>query len=258
MRRYPSSVCLVAGVALATSACATVQYRTDFDREADFVRLETYGWMLPTEEEQQELARISPFLERRLTRALDRELTDRGYVETTDGNPDFWVSAYPVVPIDDEADDGSVDSVQRPVRTSSVAVSVGVAGGGFCCRGFYGLPYPYGGFGYPYGGFGYPYGGFGYPRSGWYPGFGVGFYSVGGRGGYPYGGYGYPISASASGYAPGTLAIDVTDGRSDELVWRGWAEGALFEPVSPERLAGFIDEVVEKIMRDFPLVPEAQ
>ena len=123
---------------------------------------------------------------------------------------------------------------------------VGFAGGGFCCRGFYGRSYAP--FGYPYGGFGYPYGGFGYPRYGWYPGFGVGFYSVGGHGGYPYGGYGYPISASASGYAPGTLAIDVTDGRSDELVWRGWAEGALFEPVSPERLADFIDEVVEKIM----------
>ena len=106
--------------------------------------------------------------------------------------------------------------------------------------------------------FGYPYGGFGYPGYGWRPGFGVGFYSVGGPGGYPYRGYGYPISASASGYAPGTLAIDVTDRRSDELVWRGWAEGALFEPVPPEQLADFIDEVVEKIMRNFPSVPEAQ
>ena len=62
---------------------------------------------------------------------------------------------------------------------------------------------------------------------------------------------------SASGFVPGTLTIDVTDGRSDELVWRGWAEGALFEPVSPEQLADFIDEVVGKIMRDFPSVPEA-
>jgi hypothetical protein len=62
---------------------------------------------------------------------------------------------------------------------------------------------------------------------------------------------------SASGFAPGTLTVDVTDGRSDELVWRGWAEGALFEPVSPEQLADFIDEVVGKIMRDFPSVSEA-
>ncbi len=265
MHRYPSSFCLVAGVTLATTACASVQYRTDYDREADFVQLETYGWMLPTEEEQQALTRISPFLERRLTRALDRELTDRGYVETTDGNPDFWVSAYPVVPISDEndgADDGSVEVVQQPVRTGGVAVSVGFAGG-FCCRGFYGAPYAP--FAYPYGGFGYPrYGGYygGYPGYGGYyggsPGFGVGFYSVGGYGGYPSRGFGYPISASASGYAPGTLAVDVIDGRADELVWRGWAEGALFEPVSPERLADFIDEVVGKIMRDFPSVSEAQ
>ena len=253
MRRCPSSFfCLVAGVTLASTACATVQYGTDYDREADFVQLETYGWMLPTEEEQQELDRISPFLERRLTRALDRELTDRGYVETTNDTPDFWVSAYPVVPMNDEADDGSVEVVQRPVRTSGVAVSVGFAGGGYCCRGFYGAPYAP--FAYPYGSFGYPrYGG--YPGYFGYPGFGVGFYSVGGFGGYPYRGYGYPMSAS--GFVPGTLTIDVTDGRSDELVWRGWAEGALFEPVSPEQLADFIDEVVGKIMRDFPSVPEA-
>ena len=252
MSRYPSSFCLVAGVTLATTACASVQYRTDYDREADFVQLETYGWMLPTEEEQQALTRISPFLERRLTRALDRELTDRGYLETTDGNPDFWVSAYPVVPISDEndgADNGSTEVVQQPVRTGGVAVSVGFVGGGFCCRGFYGAPYA------P---FVYPYGGFGYPRYGGYPGFGVGFYSVGGYGGYPSGGFGYPISASASGYAPGTLAVDVIDGRADELVWRGWAEGALFEPIAPERLADFIDEVVEKIMRGFPSVSEAE
>ena len=255
MRCHPPSFCLVAGVTLATAACATVQYRTDYDREADFVQLETYGWMLATEQEQQELARISPFLERRLTRALDRELTDRGYVQTTDDNPDFWVSAYPVVPLEDEADDGSAGSAQPPVRTSGVAVSVGFAGGGFCCRGFYGAPYAP--FAYPYGGFGYPrYGG--YPGYGGFPGFGVGFYSVGGSGGYPSSGFGYPISASASGYAPGTLAVDVTDGRSDELVWRGWAEGALFQPVSPEQLADFIDEVVAKIMRDFPAVPAAQ
>ncbi len=249
MRRCPSPFWLMAGVTLATSACATVKYRTDYDREADFVQLETYGWMLPTEEEQQELARISPFLERRLTRALDRELTDRGYVETTDGDPDFWVSAYPVVPISDDADDESAAYVPRRRPTSRVAVSVGFGGHGFCCGGFYGFPYA------P---FGYPYGGFGYPRYGWYPGFSVGFYSVGGHGGYPYGRFGYPISASASGYAPGTLAVDVTDGRSDQLVWRGWAEGALYEPVSPEQLADFIDEVVEKIMTDFPSVSEAQ
>ena len=223
MSRYPSSFCLVAGVTLATTACASVQYRTDYDREADFVQLETYGWMLPTEEEQQALTRISPFLERRLTRALDRELTDRGYLETTDGNPDFWVSAYPVVPISDEndgADNGSTEVVQQPVRTGGVAVSVGFVGGGFCCRGFYGAPYA-------------PFA-------------------------YPSGGFGYPISASVSGYAPGTLAVDVIDGRADELVWRGWAEGALFEPIAPERLADFIDEVVEKIMRGFPSVSEAE
>ena len=131
MRRYPSSFWLVAGVTLATSACATVKYRTDYDREADFMQFATYGWMLPTEEEQQELARISPFLERRLTRALDGALTERGYVEATEGDPDFWVSAYPVVPIGDDADGGSAGQVQRPVRTSAVAVSVGFVGGGF-------------------------------------------------------------------------------------------------------------------------------
>lgn len=242
---------LVAGIALSVAACSTVQYRTDYDRQAEFVEFQTYDFMLPTEAEQEELARISPFLERRLERALDSELTERGFSRDTDGSPDIWVSAYPVVPEMDVASAGGPASFGTvPVRSSGVAVSVGfaVAPHG-CCWG----PAP---FGYGIGPYGFrrfsPYPYFGYPAYGFAPTIGVGFHSMGGYGYAPTGPGGLPLAGSSSGDVPGTLAVDVTDARTDVLVWRGWAEGALFEPVTAEELAEFIEEVVGKIMRGFP------
>jgi Domain of unknown function (DUF4136) len=238
------AVALSAGFLL--TACSTVTYRADYDRDVEFVAFKTYDWMLPTEAEQREMSRISPFLERRLTRAIDSELVARGFVKNTDGHPDFWISAYPVLA--EEGDSVQATTYGVPAPSPGVGVSVGFSVGAPFGYGFY--PYPYG---YapvtPFN----PY--FGYPGYGWYPGFGVGLYSFGGYGSSPSGvGYGYPIAASANGYAPGTIAVDVTDASTDVLVWRGWADGALYEGVSPEELPEFINEVVSKIMRGFPPV----
>lgn len=251
MHRLRIGTVLIPAIALSVAACSTVQYRADYDRQAQFVEYQTYDFMLPTEAEQEQLARISPFLERRLERALDRELTERGYSRSTNGSPDMWVSAYPVVPdMDGGSSGGPASFGAAPVRSSGVAVSVGfaVAPGGF---GFGPAPYGYGVGPYGMRRFSpYPY--FGYPAFGFAPSFGIGYYSMGGYGMAPSGYGGLPLAASASGNTPGTLAVDVTDARSDVLVWRGWAEGALFEPVTAEELAEFVEEVVAKIMRGFP------
>ena len=251
MHRPYLGIGLLSGAALAAAACSTVQYRTDYDREAEFVSYETYDWMLPTEAEQTALARISPFLERRLQRALDRELTERGYTRSTDGSPDVWVSAYPILADADESGADYTSSGYGGGILPGVSLSVGLAVAPYGAA--YG-PAPYG---YGYGPYGsawfspYPY--FGYPAYGYYPSIGVGYYSAGGYGYAPYGGaYGYPLAVTAGANTPGTLAVDVTDARSDLLVWRGWAEGALYEPVSSDELADFVDEVVQKIMRGFP------
>lgn len=237
---------LAAGLALA-AACSTVKYSSDFDPQASFTAYETYDWILPSEDEQAALERANPFLEQRLQRAVESELADRGFVKTAGGAPDVLVSVYPIVPARREGPPGG--AAPRAYRSPvNVSVGFGVAFGGpyrygWGYRGF-GYPYPYYGFRYPY--FGYPYWyGFGYPY------FAISFPVYGYRP-YGYARYGHAPGGALSGVAPGTLVVDVVDARTDELVWRGWAEGALWELPRPEQLDKYVAEVVAKLMKRFP------
>jgi hypothetical protein len=264
-------------VSVAVAACSTVRYSADYDQQASFAHFATYGWIAPTDDEQAALERINPFLERRLQRAVDRELADRGFEASTSSDPDFLVSVYPVVARVSQASAGTATAqpygLNRPSRVH-VSVGFGVGFGhpyGFGLPYWHGFGYPYGfGFGYPYGfGFGYPYGfGFGYPYGSGF-GYPFGFAYRGYR--YPYYGYrpygfrpaffvgysspigrGYAPMGAAGGLTVGTIVLDVIDARTDELVWRGWAEGALFEAPRSDQLAQYADEVVGKILEGFP------
>jgi hypothetical protein len=226
---------LVASLA-AAAACSTVRYSSDFDPQATFTAYETYDWILPSEDEQAALERANPFLEQRLQRSVESELADRGFVKSTGGRPDVLVSVYPIVPDPRQRPRGRAAprAYRNPVN---VSVGFGVAFGGPYRYGW-GYPYPYYGFRYPY--FGYPYYGFGYP----YFAVTLPVYGYARRGGAPGGALG--------GAAPGTLVVDVVDARTDELVWRGWAEGALWELPRPEQLDKYVAEVVAKLMKRFP------
>ena len=243
---------LVSSLALAMTACSTVEYSADYDRQARFSGHETYGWLLPTTEEQAALERVNPFLERRLQRAVERELSDRGFARVSDGDPDLWVSAYPIIPRR-RADSGgeAPPAYGAGYGRSRVHVSVGFAVG-------FGAPY---GFGYPFIGFG-PYWGFGfrYPLGPWWPYYGYPRFGWGPWYGWsPWFGMAYSVPAgyrtlpaAGGSFVPGTIVVDVIDARSDEIIWRGWAEGALQEAPPADRLAEYIDEVVERVMRSFP------
>ncbi len=263
---YTRSI-LVPGLSLAL-ACSSIRYSADYDRQASFADFQTYGWEVLSEAEQATLARVDPFLERRLQRAVDSQLAERGFVEYGQRNPDFWVVAYPVIPQQAERS-GAEPSPGYPfavVPRSNVSVSVGF-GFGFghpYAFGFghpYALGFPYFGFGFPFYGFWtpyymhpyrfryrYPYFGFGgwgrYPGFGMYPGFGVSYTTALSAG--------YPAAESAAGLPFGTVVVDVTDAATGELVWRGWAEGALQEAPSTNQLDAYIEEIVAKIMKDFP------
>jgi hypothetical protein len=271
----------IAGASLILmAACSTVRYSSDYDRLASFSEFRTYGWEALSEDEGAALARLDPFLERRLQRAVDSQLADRGFTEASHGDPDVWVSAYPVIPPQAANARGPANRgypITAPPR-SSVSVSFGFGFG-------YGYPYafgyPYFGFGYPYAfgyqyfGFGYPYFGFGYPNFGFwapyfgypyrfgyrYPYYGFGRYGpYRGVGFYPgigvtyttAPGFGYPAGSPVGGLQIGSLVVEVTDAKTGELVWRGWADGALQEAPGPDQLPAYIDDVVAKIMKDFP------
>jgi len=250
MDGWRTRLILVASLALAVS-CSTVRYSADYDPQVTFSRYKTYDWIIPGQDEQAALERVNPFLERRLQRAVDAEMAQRG-IELKPGVPDLLVSVYPVVPARDSRGRAG-PAYSHGVYRSPVHVSVGF-GFGFGHPYRYGYRYPY--FGYPgaywgYPGWGYPYGwGFGYPY------FAVAFPV------YPsyawdraYGGYSSGVALD--GLAPGTLVIDVVDTQKDELVWRGWAEGAFYDMPGPEQLDKYIGEVVGKMMKGFP-PPDAE
>ena len=50
---------------------------------------------------------------------------------------------------------------------------------------------------------------------------------------------------------PGTLVVDVMDPTSNELIWRGWAEGALLDR-EVARSQEQVDDVVASILEKFP------
>ncbi len=255
---------LVATLLLA-AACSTIRYSEDYDPQASFSRYRTYDWILPSEDEQAALERINPFLERRLQRAVEAEMAQRGFELSPAGDPDLLVSVFPVVPergADSRGRAGPAHS--RGAYRSPVQVSVGF-GFGFGHPYGYGYRYPYFGYRYPYWGYpywgnpywGYPFGwGFGYPffglafpiygysDYGWGPAYYGGYYSAGG--------YGYSSPLALDGLAPGTLVVDVIDARTRELVWRGWAEGAFYDMPRPEQLSEYVGQVVGKIMKGFP------
>ena len=84
--------------------------------------------------------------------------------------------------------------------------------------------------------------------------FGRGFFGHR-RFGYGQFGFGYGPSYGSSlvrEYAATTLVLDVSDARRNELIWRGWATGALDQNPTPDDVQKFVNEAVEKILEEFP------
>ncbi len=93
----------------------------------------------------------------------------------------------------------------------------------------------------------YGYGGsYGYGRS-YYPGrygfrfFGGGHFSPYGYGGYSGAGYGYAGAGRVREYLRGTLVLDITDARTGEVIWRGWASKSLHQDPRPEKVRMYVD-----------------
>lgn len=69
--------------------------------------------------------------------------------------------------------------------------------------------------------------------------------------GYRYGRYGRRVGTytTVREYQQGTMVIDFIDAKTKELFWRGWAKG---EVSNPETAKEKIDEVVAKILAQYP------
>lgn len=227
------------------SACSTLRVGSDYDRELSIAGAATYDWAEADADAEgaETVERINPFIDRRMRRAVEFELDTRGLLRVEEGPVDLLVSVSVLAA--DEMGDYRSDRM-------STAISLGFAFGTY--PGWFG---PWGSYAY-YGGYypGYPYRSYG--RFGYVPRVGV---AIGRR---PYFGYPYAYSRygwrSYGGYPnrdprlpPGSFIIDVFDGESGELVWRGWAEGALMFAPDGDEMPAFISSTVHRMMEDFPI-----
>jgi hypothetical protein len=199
------------------AGCAGMRVDTDFDPQASFASLRAYDWM-DSAGIVEDPGAVGPFLERRVRRAVDQALRARGFVYRAEGEPEFLLTAFVVAP-------ERVAGPRRPVCDWPV-VSLYLG---------WGHPYRYA-FGYPWYRWPYPYI--------WAPWGYACAYRIG---------FGYtwlPVYERPGGRLPGTLVIDIYACGSGELIWRGWAEGALVDLSGRDEAA--LLETVTAILARFP------
>ncbi|MCH6575789.1 MAG: DUF4136 domain-containing protein [Bacteroidetes bacterium] len=148
-------ILIISGIFLMAviTGCSTVLVQSDYDREINFANFHTFDWRAQSENAGSNAVQRNTLFERRLKKAVDKELTANGFQKQTAERPDFLI-AY---------------SIQ--VKDQVNVLSSGYGYGG----------YGYGGFGHGYGhhGFRYRFGHQGYGRhrfayrSGYYGGGGL-------------------------------------------------------------------------------------
>jgi hypothetical protein len=199
--------------------CASLGVRTDYDREVVFTAFKTYDWMDSGKVVRDQDA--SPFLERRVRRAVDRGLDARGFVLDS-ASPDFLVTAFVIGPTQER------HWRYWPASPCGDGVSISI------------------GIGYP---FGY---GPRHPRWPWrspffhYPWGYACSYRIG---------FGYlwiPVYEEPGARLAGTLVIDILDAGTRDLIWRGSAEGAVFRYAGEEVSQEELDDIALRILREFP------
>lgn len=207
------------GTVLALFSCTPYHVRTDWDEQASFAMMRTFAWM-DTATARGERA-DNPFVERRVKRAVEAVLQERGLAIASAGAADLLVTAFVIGPTRDE---------RRATRWSGISCgpSLGI---------WFGPRYP-----------------FGFSRrSPWYRGsywrspWG---YACAYRIGYGYGWF--PLYDAPGRQLDGTLVIDVLDGDSHELLWRGTAEGALIDVRRSDQSQEEINAIVREVLKRFP------
>ena len=224
----------------ALAGCATLQVQTDYDPEMSVTQLSTYDWVDQEANASGVPAVDSPLLKRHIREAVESELGRMGYRKVTSDTPELRGFG--------EGELGGIGSPKVLPDTPDFRIAYSlVAEEKSRVDGSYG----YGGYGL-YGGYGGPYG---YSGSRYRGSFGLSFY--GGRYLRPYYGsyYGYPdagYQGRVREYLEGTLVLDITDVRTEEVIFRGWATKSLDSNPSPKQVRVYVTEAVDEILEDFP------
>lgn len=208
--------------AVVLSACAPYRVHSDYDHEVSFDAARTFAWMDTSR--GRPASDQNPFLERRLRRAVELVMQERGLAARPTARADVLVTAFVI---------GPTRRALRRQRWSAMACGPSVSV-------WIGPRYPYG-FS-PAG----PRWIFRSPfwRSPW--GYAC-TYRVG---------FGYvwlPLYDAPGDRLAGTIVIDILDGQTHELIWRGSAEGALLmDRRAADPSQEDVDTIVRRILADFP------
>jgi hypothetical protein len=211
----------IIGATVFLAACSPYQVHTDYDENVSFSAKRTFAWMDSTR--QREDRTDNPFLERRVKRAVETVMGERGLTATEGTRADVLVTAFVMGP-------SSYDRSDSRWLGSSCGPTLSV---------WFGPRYPFG---------------FSRRRSPWF--FPGSYYSN------PWGyacsyriGYGYgwlPLYGSPGRQMAGTLVVDILDGESHELLWRGSAEGALIDTRRTDQPQEAIDKIVREVLKEYP------
>ena len=83
---------LVALTALFLAGCPVINM--DYDRDADFTAYKTFSWKIFTEEEMPSLEKLHPILDRRIRKAIEAELAEKGLTKAEEGSASDLEIAY--------------------------------------------------------------------------------------------------------------------------------------------------------------------
>ena len=97
---------LLALLAGASLACATVRVTVDYDPNEDFSSYRTFAWF-PIVRPSSDPEVASPLVDARIRAAVARELEAKGYRQVIDRTPDFYVTWH--VSVEDKLDVYTVD-----------------------------------------------------------------------------------------------------------------------------------------------------
>jgi len=209
------------GAATILLSCSPYQVHTDYDEKVSFDAKRTFAWMDSTRTRDERTD--NPFLERRVKRAVETVMGERGLTSADGNKADVLVTAF----------------IVGPTRSDRLASR----GLGTMCGPSLSMWF---GAGYP---FGYSRRGsrLFFPGSYWSNPWG---YACSYRIGY---GYGWlPLYGSPGYQLAGTLVVDILDGESHELLWRGSAEGALIDSRRSDQPQEAIDKIVREVLKEYP------
>ena len=233
---------LIVAVAAVLGSCRPYQVHTDYDEKVSFAEKRTFAWLDSTRLDpsrqdstrqdstrrqgsarQREDQTSNPFLERRVKRAVELVMVEHGLSESESDRADLLVTAF----------------VIGPSRQDRLASQWLGAGCGPSLSVWFGRSYPYG-----FSRRGSPWF---FPGSYWRDPYG---YACSYRIGY---GYGWlPLYGRPGGQLAGTLVVDILDGATHEVLWRGSAEGALIDIRRSDQSQGEIDRIVREVLKEYP------